>query len=156
MFFARPPSLLTEREPSAYTPAIRDSLSIPATFGNIFSGETLRCCVSMSNGSPNDATQVSLKAELHATAGAVTASTRRATLLDTTEQPAQRLPGGERIDFFVSTPLSEPGPHVLVCTVAYTRQVPQRSIAIGSGQADTFPTGIATGAMIDEKKSFRK
>jgi len=123
---ARPAALLLEDEPPpATTPRVlRSALAIPATFGSVSVGETLRCCISLANVSAGDVAGVALRAELHVSSGALSSATLRAVLLDATA--GTTLYSGDRLDYSVSHLFAEPGQHVMVCTVNYMRPRPQQ------------------------------
>ena len=119
--------------------ALGDSLSVPSSFGSINVGETLRCCLSLSNSSATELNRVALRVELHVaavqqlttTATTVTSGTtppattaatttmKKSVLIDTSERPLAMLSTGDRADYQVHHTVTEPGPHTIVCIATW-------------------------------------
>jgi hypothetical protein len=110
-------------------------LCLPATFGNIYLGQSFPAYVSLTNDSSREvAREVAVKIELQTV-------TQRFLLVDTTNHPKPMLQPLELLEFLLRHEIKELGIHVLVCSVNYT--------------AKLAPSG-PNGPTKDERRFFRK
>lgn len=132
-----PPPLPTAlTRPLAASTAAEDTLlCLPATFGNIYLGESFPAYVALTNDSQRDpARDVAIKIELQTVS-------QRFLLVDTTQHPKPIVNSHELIEVLLKHDIKELGIHVLVCSVHYT--------------AKLQPSG-PSGPSKDERRFFRK
>ncbi|ORZ15519.1 hypothetical protein BCR41DRAFT_306088, partial [Lobosporangium transversale] len=93
---------------------VSELLTMPASFGNIYLGETFTSYICANNESAHPVRDVILKAELQT-------STLRFALSDTlTGKHIQLLESGKTNEIIVSHEIKELGTHILVCSIQYT------------------------------------
>lgn len=135
----------------------KESLKIPSAFGSITAGEVLKCCVCVTNSSPVDMTNVTLRVEVHKyTSPSATQLVYKNVLLDTISQPVATLTCGGRIDHIVQHKVIESGYHHIVCTVRYTRHLTSTAGSTAGAAAAAGTTMAATAASTQQQMTLRK
>lgn len=87
-------------------------LVLPASFGNIYLGETFSSYLCINNESPLTIRSIVFKAEIQTT-------TQRIVLYDNADSPYPNLITHQTIEFVLSHEIKELGVHILVCTLSY-------------------------------------
>ncbi|KAI9340314.1 hypothetical protein BDR26DRAFT_861696 [Obelidium mucronatum] len=100
------------------TSATTQALTLPASFGSLFLGETFESYVCIVNESRAVVNNAGIKAELQT-------QTQRFTLADTTSNAngvinSTSLAPAKSAEFLLSHEIKELGPHILVCSIHYT------------------------------------
>lgn len=125
----------------------KESLKIPSAFGSITAGEVLKCCICITNSSVIDINNVVLRVEINKyTNSSATQLVYKNVLLDTISQPVPTLTFGGKINHIVQHKVIDSGYHHIVCSVRYTRHMPQSSVSPAlQSQPLSSSTSASTG-----------